>query len=115
MKKNPWLAIVLTLIFGPIGLLCVGSWQTAAVLAGVYFLFKAILPWETFVNIVFWHTIPTLLALALVLPAPCNKKTEIKEVEPPPEPEPEPLPEPTETKTINGRTYAKINGEWFEQ
>lgn len=116
MKKNPWLAIVLTLFLGPFGLLYV-SWISAVVLAVVYYLFKAILPWETFVNVVFWYTIPTLLAF--VLGQPDSEKSEAppppSESNPEPEPEPEPLPEPSETKTINGRTYSKINGEWFEQ
>jgi energy-coupling factor transporter transmembrane protein EcfT len=110
-QKNPWLAIFLTLIFGPFGLLYV-SWLSAVVLVVVYYLFKAILPWETLVNAVFWYTIPTLLAFILGQPDSIKSANEKL---PSPEPEPEPLPEPTETKTINGRTYAKINGQWFEQ
>jgi hypothetical protein len=99
VRKNPWLAIVLTLIFGPFGLLYV-SWLSAAVLAVVYYLFKAILPWETFVNVVFWYSIPTLLAF--VLGQPDARKSAAEK----PKPVPPPLPEPSETKIINGRTYA---------
>jgi len=116
-KKNIWLAVFLTLILGPFGLLYC-SLSAGAVLIAAYYLFNFILPWETFVSIVFWYTIPTLVAF--VLASPDSKTTEPgKSVEPDqeisPPPAPEALPEPTETKTINGRTYAKINGEWFEQ
>ena len=115
-EKKLWLALLLTLLFGPLGLLYVAkSWLTAVAFGGVYLFFKAILPWETFVNIVFWHTIPTLFALALFLSSTGENEEKQIEPRPEPEPQPEPLPEPTEKKVINGRTYAKINDQWFEQ
>jgi hypothetical protein len=118
-QKNIWLAVFLTIILGPFGLLYC-SLPAGATLIAAYYLFNFILPWKTFVSVVFWYTIPTLLAF--VLASPDSKTSEQgnapepdQELPSSPESEPEPHPEPTETKIINGRTYAKINGQWFEQ
>ncbi len=76
--KKIWLALLLTVLFGPLGLFYV-SWLSAIVLLGVYLGMDSLLPWHTFVKVTFWWVLPTLSALGFSSP---KKKQEESETAP---------------------------------
>jgi S-DNA-T family DNA segregation ATPase FtsK/SpoIIIE len=75
--KKIWLALLLTVLFGPLGLFYV-SWLGAIVLLGVYLGMDSLLPWHTFVKVTFWWVLPTLSALGFSSPKKEQEQTDAK-------------------------------------
>jgi hypothetical protein len=134
--KNLWLALLLVAFLGPWGLLY-ASWLTSLVFVGVYYISAFLLPWPKFVKVVLWWGWPAFTAFGVVFVqklkdanqnsvgsdefnsdesiAGAGTSAEFAPHSGDQSAEKAPANrEPPETKVIMGKTYVKINGEWFE-
>jgi hypothetical protein len=94
-KKKTWLAILLSLFFGPIGLLYV-SWRISIGLFLLHIVVCALLGWPTWAVLSFWHAIPAIVAILTT----SNQKTPVAPVEAPLQSKPEPEPESKPNHTL---------------
>ena len=125
---------------GPWGVLY-ASWLTSLILAGVYYSANTFLHWPKFVKVVFWWGLPAFTAFGIIFVQKLNEAAAANHASSDTDdfnPEANvldaesagghtshsvtqsgeedfPASEPSESKTINGRTYVKIDGNWFEK
>jgi hypothetical protein len=60
-SKNPIIATLLAILFGPLGLLYL-SWKVSAVTFLLHIVCSAIFGWSNWAGILFWHILPTAIA-----------------------------------------------------